>query len=185
MKDVLDLNLVTAHIKKGGIIAYPTEGVWGIGCDPYNEASVKIILHLKDREVGKGLVLVASDLGQIENLVQPLPINAQKLLKASCPGTDTWLIPDSNQVIPSWIKGNFATVAVRVSQHSLVKSICEKVGLLVSTSANPSGSDPALSSEQVENYFGDKNILIVPGELGDQQKPSRIRDLMSKEVIRN
>jgi L-threonylcarbamoyladenylate synthase len=185
MKGALDLNLITAHLKKGGIIAYPTEGVWGLGCDPFNEKSVKKVLRLKDREVDKGLVLVASDLGQIENLVQPLPINARNLLEAACPGPDTWLIPDTNQAIPSWIKGNFDTVAVRVSQHPLVKSVCNKVGLLVSTSANPAGSEPALSQEDVERYFGDKDILIVPGELGGQQKPSRIRDLLSQEVIRS
>jgi L-threonylcarbamoyladenylate synthase len=185
MTDALDLSTTTAYIKKGGIVAYPTEGVWGLGCDPFNEVSVNKILQLKEREVDKGLVLVAANLGQIKSLLQPLSQNARDLLKASCPGPDTWLIPDTDQVMPSWIKGNFATVAIRISQHPIVKSLCERVGLLVSTSANPSGCEPALTQEQVEFYFGNKNILILSGELGGQLKPSLIRDLMSQEVIRN
>lgn len=185
MTEDSELAAAAEHINIGGIVAYPTEGVWGLGCDPFNEASVNKILALKAREVDKGLVLVAANLDQIEALMQPLPQSARDLLEASCPGPDTWLIPDSDQVIPSWIKGNFATVAIRVSEHPLVKSLCEKVGLLVSTSANPSGSEPAMSQEQVELYFKDKKVLIVPGELGGQLKPSRIRDLLSKSVVRD
>ncbi|MFL2840813.1 MAG: L-threonylcarbamoyladenylate synthase [Pseudohongiellaceae bacterium] len=185
MIDILELTAAAAHIKQGGIIAYPTEGVWGLGCDPFNEESVRKILDLKGRQADKGLVLVAANLDQIKPLLQPLSQSARDLLESSCPGPDTWLIPDADQTIPSWIKGNYATVAVRVSKHPLVKSLCERVGLLVSTSANPSGSEPALSQEQVELYFEDKNVGIVPGKLGGQHKPSKIRDLLSKEIVRN
>lgn len=96
-----------------------------------------------------------------------MPINTRNLLDASCPGLDTWLMPDTNQIISSWIKGNFATVAVRASHHPLVKSMYKKVGLLVSTHSKPSGRQPVLLQEQVEKYFGDKDILIVPGKRGD------------------
>jgi L-threonylcarbamoyladenylate synthase len=185
MTDVLDLAEVPSFIESGGVIAYPTEGVWGLGCDPYNEKSVSRILQLKSREVDKGLVLVAVNLEQIQPLVQGLPQNARDLLQSSCPGPDTWLIPDTDQLIPRWIKGNFDTVAVRVSKHPLVKNLCERVGLLVSTSANPSGKDPALTQQEVEQYFEGKDICIVPGELGGQKGPSRIRDLLSLEVIRD
>ena len=185
MKGSIDFTVAEAHLKKGGIIAYPTEGVWGLGCDPYNEVSVKTILAIKDREIDKGLVLVAANLGQIKFLIKPLSQSARDLLEASCPGPDTWLIPDTDQAIPSWIKGKFDTVAIRVSKHPLVKSLCERVGLLVSTSANPSGREPALSQEQVELYFEKEKLIIVPGELGGQRKPSRIRDLLSQIVVRD
>ncbi len=185
MTEAMDLNRIAEHVNAGGIIAYPTEGVWGLGCDPFNEAAVTKILLIKDREIDKGLVLVASRLSQIQELVEPLPESARQLLKEECPGPDTWLIPDTDQAIPSWIKGNFATVAVRVSQHPVVKLLCERLGLLVSTSANPSGKEPALSRQQVEKFFNGEDILIVPGELGDQQKPSRIRDLLSQKIIRS
>ena len=184
MIDTSILANAVEYIRQGGIIAYPTEGVWGLGCDPYNKAAVIKILQLKDRPIEKGLILVAASLQQITPLLGPLSQNYRSVLEASCPGPDTWLIPDTDQVIPSWIKGNFDTVAVRISLHPVVKSLCEKVGLLVSTSANPAGSNPALSRQQVEQYFGNEKIFIVPGELGKQAKPSVIRDLVSQDVIR-
>ena len=159
MTGVIDFKTLAAHLEEGGVIAYPTEGVWGLGCDPLNEVSVKKICALKGRNVEKGLVLVAANLDQINFLTKTLSRHAQAILEASCPGPDTWLIPDTDKVIPSWIKGNFVTVAVRVSQHPIVKSLCENIGLLVSTSANPSGSEPANSQQQVEAYFRNKNIF--------------------------
>ena len=184
MTDSYRLASAAEHIKKGGIIAYPTEGVWGLGCDPYNQEAVRQVLKIKDRPEEKGLILVAASLQQLSPLLKNLPAGSRSLLEASCPGPDTWLIPDPDQIIPAWIKGNFATVAVRVSQHPIVKSLCEKAGLLVSTSANPAGCDPALSQQQLEQYFSADNIFIVPGELGGQTKPSLIRDLLSRQVIR-
>ncbi len=183
MKHAPDLSTVQSHLKRGGIIAYPTEGVWGLGCDPFNETAVLRILELKEREQEKGLILVASALQQIEMLLESLPLPARQQLQSACPGPDTWLIPDPNQKIPSWIKGSFATVAVRVSQHPLVSSLCEQCGLLVSSSANPSGRAPALSEQEVAEYFKDE-VMIVPGELGSQDGPSRIIDLQSGQVIR-
>jgi L-threonylcarbamoyladenylate synthase len=183
MKQTLDLSIVQSHLKRGGIIAYPTEGVWGLGCDPFNETAVIRILELKGREQEKGLILVASALQQIEMLLEDLPPLARHQLQSACPGPDTWLIPDPNQKIPPWIKGSFATVAVRVSQHLLVSTLCDQCGLLVSTSANPAGRAPALSEQEVAEYFNDE-VMIVPGELGGQDGPSRIIDLQSSRVIR-
>ncbi|MAM69984.1 MAG: tRNA threonylcarbamoyladenosine biosynthesis protein RimN [Gammaproteobacteria bacterium] len=172
------------HLLKGGIIAYPTEGVWGLGCDPFNEKAVLRILKLKGREVEKGLILAASSLEQIGHLLSNLSQEHLSLLQQSCPGPDTWLIPDTDQKIPQWIKGSFATVAVRVSAHPVVKKLCDELGLLVSTSANPAGKEPALSQEEVESYFSGEDLLIIPGELGGQDGPSRIVDLESLKIIR-
>jgi len=139
MKDTLDLNQVTTCIEKGAMIAHLAEGGWDIDCDPFNETPVKIISNIKEREAGNGIVSSAPELSQLGNLPKTLPVKARKLLKASGLGRDTWSIPDTNQVIPSCIKGNFATVAATVSLHPLLKSLCEKAGLLVSSSANPCG----------------------------------------------
>ncbi len=185
MTEDLTISSIRDHINAGGIIAYPTEGVWGLGCDPNNERAVMRILQLKGREVEKGLILVASSLDQIGPLIEQLPTAARTRLEQSCPGPDTWLIPDPNQVIPVWIKGSFTSVAIRVSKHPLVRTLCEACGLLVSTSANPAGRDPALSQEQVEDYFATADVRIVPGELGGQDGPSRIIDLQSQQVIRS
>jgi L-threonylcarbamoyladenylate synthase len=170
----------------GGVIAYPTEGVWGLGCDPFNEAAVMRLLALKQREVEKGLIVVAADTGQIAGLLQGLDDTLLMKLKDSWPGPNTWLLPDPNQSYPGWIKGKFATIAVRVSAHPVVRQLCLAFGgPIVSTSANEATQPPALTLDQVLGYFPDSLDAVVPGELGGQQGPSVIRDLVQDTVLRS
>lgn len=176
-------------LKKGEVIAYPSEGVWGLGCDPFNREAVERILSLKSRSVEKGLILVSSSLDQINPLLENLTPELRKKLEKSCPGPDTWLIPDPGQLIPAWIKGKFDTVAVRVSEHLTVQHLCIGFGgLIVSTSANPEGLPPAKNEQEVREYFpkGERSGLdiIVPGRLGAQDGPSSIKDLMSQQILR-
>lgn len=172
-------------IQKGAVIAYPTEGVWGLGCDPFNKAAVNKILALKQRPVNKGLILVAGSFDQVVDLTKNLQSEHMALLQESWPGPHTWLLPDTEQSIPVWIKGQFDTVAVRVSAHALVADLCQACGgMLVSTSANPGDKPPALTREQVEAYFPVGIDMILPGEIGGQSGPSEIRNLMTQQVIR-
>jgi len=107
------------------------------------------------------------------------------LLWETWPGPNTWLVPDVDQVIPSWIKGQFETVAIRVSEHPLVVDLCLAAGgMIVSTSANPGEQPPALNQDEVESYFPKGLDMILPGALGGLSGPSQIRDLMSQAVIR-
>jgi L-threonylcarbamoyladenylate synthase len=180
-----DIEKAARLIQQGAVIAYPTEGVWGLGCDPYNKEAVDRILALKKRPISKGLILVAGSVEQIANLATNLKPEHAGLLQESWPGPHTWLLPDTEQSIPSWIKGDFDTVAVRVTAHALVVELCEAIGgMLVSTSANPGDQAPALTREQVEEYFPDGIDMILPGELGGQSGPSEIRNLMTQQVIR-
>ena len=179
------IDAAASSLRQGGVIAYPTEGVWGLGCDPFNEPAVQRILTLKQRPVEKGLILVAASIEQTQVLTGPLPQPCKKRLDETWPGPNTWLIPDPDHVIPAWIRGQFDTVAIRVSRHPAVVALCEKFGgMLVSTSANPADLPPALTEQQVRDYFPDGIDLVLPGELGGQQGPSTIRDLMSELVIR-
>lgn len=172
-------------LKSGGVIAYPTEGVWGLGCDPFDELAVHRILRLKRRPVEKGLILVAASINQIAALVEPLDSNQKALLQASWPGPNTWLLPDPDQLVPLWIKGKFDTVALRVSDHPLVQALCKgNGGPIVSTSANPGTLPPARSRVRVLSWFRGRVDLVVPGRLGSAQGPSTIRDLRSSNVIR-
>lgn len=172
-------------LRQGGIIAYPTEGVWGLGCDPGNENAVSRLLVMKARPESKGLILVAGTLDQVEPLLESLEHNQRQVLQESWPGPVTWLVPDVDQLIPDWIKGQFETVALRVSGHPLVAGLCEKFGgMIVSTSANPGDEPPALTQEEVESYFPSGIDMIVPGELGGLSGPSEIRDLASGRVLR-
>lgn len=170
---------------KGGVIAYPTEGVWGLGCDPFNKTAVLRVLELKQRPVAKGLILIAASIDQVGTLASSLPAGYREILAESWPGPHTWLLPDPDQNIPAWIKGEFSTVAVRVSAHPLVVSLCESAGgMIVSTSANPADKPPALTQAEVETYFSAGLDFILPGELGGQSGPSTIRDLMSQQLVR-
>ncbi len=169
----------------GGIIAYPTEGVWGLGCDPFDEAAVHRILALKQRPVEKGLILVAAGVDQVAALLTPLTAGQRATVLATWPGPTTWLLPDPEQLVPAWIKGKFATVAVRVSAHPGVVRLCRAFGgPLVSTSANPADAPPALSRLRVLTWFGAELDYIVPGRLGGHSGPSTIRDLHSAEPVR-
>ncbi len=173
-------------LNNGGVIAYPTESVWGLGCDPFDPLAVEKILRLKQRAVDKGLIVVAASIEQVASLVRPLSSEQQALLKSTWPGPTTWLLPDPDQCFPGWIRGNFSTVAVRVSAHPLVRQLCDAFGApLVSTSANPAMFPPARSRLRVQRWFGRHVDYVLPGRLGGNDKPSTIRDLQSGSVIRS
>ena len=170
----------------GGVIAYPTEAVWGLGCDPFDPLAVEKILQLKQRPVEKGLIVVAGDIAQVAPLIDPLSAAEKQLLNDSWPGPTTWLLPDPDQCFPAWIRGTFSSVAVRVSAHPLVKRLCLAYGApLVSTSANPASLPPARSRQRVMSWFGRHLDYVVPGRLGGNAKPSVIRDLRSGSTIRS
>lgn len=167
----------------GGVIAYPTEAVWGLGCDPWDGEAVMQLLALKQRPVEKGLILVADAMEQFDFLLHDLPEIWVNRLAGSWPGPYTWLVPHQGR-LPMWISGQHDTVALRVSDHPLVRQLCAQTGPLVSTSANPAGRPAARSRLRVQQYFGDALDLVVSGALGGRRNPSLIRDLRSGDVVR-
>lgn len=172
-------------VRSGGVIAYPTEAVWGLGCNPWDHSAVDRLLLLKRRPVSKGLILVASSVDQVARLLENLDMEQKQQVLSSWPGPNTWLIPDATNLVPQWIKGDFSSVAVRVTDHPLVKVLCDRVGMpIVSTSANPSGCKPALTKLQVSNYFGSNIDFSISGSLGKSAKPSVIRDAITGTIIR-
>jgi L-threonylcarbamoyladenylate synthase len=183
---ILDFRIRQAvHVLNGGgIIAYPTEAVWGLGCDPVDELAVARILELKDRTVQKGLILVAASQQQFEWLLHDLTTPQRSRLDLSWPGNTTWLVPHRGRV-PGWISGNHDTVALRVSDHRVTRDLCQAFGgPLVSTSANARGCRAAQQQFQVRRYFGDAIDYLVSGNLGGKRSPSMICDLVSDRVIR-
>ena len=169
----------------GGVLACPTEGVWGLSCDPWSEPAVTRVLQLKERSWRKGLILVAGRLEQFDWLLRDLPRAQRSRLELSWPGPVTWLVPHAGRV-PEWIRGEHATVALRVSAHPAVQALCEAFGgPLVSTSANRAGAQEAREPFQVFRYFGSGVDGIVPGRLGGRAGPSAIRDLETDAVLRD
>ena len=179
------LGLVSETLETSGVIAYPTEAVWGLGCDPWNQEAVMKLLEIKKRPVEKGVILIAASEEQVFPLLENLTAEQREQLSASWPGPYTWLLPDPNQWTPDWIRGRFSTVAVRVSAHPVVKALCEKAGKpLVSTSANLAGEAPLMTQKEVSEQLGDQLDLIIAGETGARTEPSEIRDLQSGQLIR-
>lgn len=182
------IDSTVAQLKQGHTIAYPTEAVWGLGCDPHNEQAFQNILKLKNRPMEKGVILLASTIDQIQPMLETLSLDTQKCIIETWTNTSqnsratTWLLPAID--VPKWITGKHASVAVRVTQHPLCKAICENFGsFIVSTSANPAGLEPARNYEEAQQYFGNK-VYYVKGDLGICQEPSKIIDALTGQTIR-
>ncbi|MFQ5643638.1 MAG: L-threonylcarbamoyladenylate synthase [Thiogranum sp.] len=171
-------------IKNGGVVAYPTEAVFGLGCDPANPQAVARLLALKNRPWQKGLILLAANLQQVEPWLRPLNDAHLQQLGKSWPGPTTWLLPAAD-ACPDWLRGTHDTLAVRISAHPLVRRLCDILAApVVSTSANRSGQQPARSVLETRLRFGTRIDFVLPGALGDLKQPTRIRDLASGKLIR-
>lgn len=179
-----DLQPVIAAVKHGGVIAYPTEAVYGLGCDPQQLPAVKRILQLKHRPAAKGLILIAANLEQLTPWILPLSATLQAQVMATWPGPVTWLLPVKADVSP-FIRGEHATVGVRITAHPLCRELCLQLGhALISTSANLSNQAPARSAQQVAEYFPQQLDAILEGALGEQAQPTLIRDGLTGAIIR-
>lgn len=166
------------------MIAYPTEAVWGLGCEPLNRHAVERLLALKQRPGGKGFILIAAEFEQVKPFIAPVPKAKLKVALDSWPGPHTWLMPAAEWV-PKYLTGGRATLAVRVTAHPVASALCRAYGgPIVSTSANISGRPPARTALQVRRMFGGKLDYILPGETSGLTKPTPIRDLMTDKLVR-
>lgn len=171
-------------LRAGGVIACATEGVWGLACDPCNEAAVRRILDLKRRDADKGLILVAAEFAQVERYLRHVPADKLVEIRDSWPGPVTWIVPHRGE-LPVWITGVWPGVAIRVSDHLQLQALCLGFGgAIVSTSANPQGQAPARSAQMVRRYFGNRIDYLLPGALGGRRRPSEIRDALSGRIVR-
>jgi len=177
------LSRVRAHLKQGGVIAYPTESCYGLGCDPRNRRAVMKLLRLKGRPQHKGLILIGADFSQLQSYAAPLSAEQWRRVAPFWPGPTTWLLPAA-RMTPAWLRGSHKSIAVRVSAHPLAARLCQALGMaLVSTSANRAGMTPARSYRQCVQEFGAR-VLTVPGQIGRRRRPSTIMDMASGGVMR-
>ena len=167
----------------GGVIAYATEAVFGLGCDPLNAQAVARILAIKQRDAAKGFILIAADISQLEPFMQ-IDQRMRTALLETWPGPVTWVVPASGGV-PEYLTGGRDTLAVRVTAHPVARALCEATGLaLVSTSANLSGHSPLRSPITVRRLLGKHVDYVVPGTVGGLKKPTEIRDARTGAVLR-
>jgi len=171
-------------LQQGGVIAYPTESVFGLGCDPDTPDAVQRILALKQRPIEKGLILIAASFDQVKKYLQPVSPDIQQRVFATWPGPHTWLWP-VNDDVPELLRGHYSTLAIRVSAHPVVQQICNSLGkAIVSTSANPAGKPPACNADEIRQYFDERLDFIIDTGTGECGSPTEIRDAMSNRIIR-
>jgi L-threonylcarbamoyladenylate synthase len=167
-------------LHQGGIVAYPTEACFGLGCDPTNESTVSRLLGLKEREVEKGLILIAATVEQLSPYVATFPRKAL----VTWPGPYTWLL-ESTPSAPAWITGGHDRIAVRVTSHPQAAALCRQAGIsIVSTSANRAGRPPTKTHDEVSRCFGDEIDYVLPGEIGKLERPTPITDGITGKIIR-
>jgi len=170
-------------LQEDGVLAYPTEAIFGVGCDPWSETAIIKLLAMKRRPLEKGLILIAADFNQLQDFIQPLSAELLAKVNQSWPGPTTWLLPVRESVSPL-LTGGRQTLAVRVTAHPLAAELSRRFGgPLVSSSANITGLRPAKNVHQVHWQLPELDY-VLPGACGGATKPSTIRDVLTDEVLR-
>jgi L-threonylcarbamoyladenylate synthase len=171
------------YVRQGGVIAYPTETVYGLGCDPLCARAVNRINALKGRDAGKGLIVIASRLHQLDTLIDVPDRNDRADIVGEHVPT-SWIVPAKSSA-PGWITGRHNTIAIRITSHPLVMRLCDQLDhALVSTSANPAGKKPALNALQLHRYFNGMVDSMLVSNHNCSGRPSKIRDLKSRRLLR-
>jgi L-threonylcarbamoyladenylate synthase len=182
MSSPFQIRQAASAIRNQGVICYPTESVFGLGCDPLSYTAVDKILQLKQRPVEKGLILIAGCIEQLTPYV--LLSDAQRTQILEQASATTWLVSKS-AATPPWISGQHSKVAIRLSKHPLVQALCNQLDhAIVSTSANPSTQAAARTLLRVKQYFPGELDYYLNGALGDVGNATPIIDIESGAIIR-
>ena len=171
----------------GGVLAYPTEAVFGLGCDPHDRDALERLFALKERPATQGVLLIAADVGQVMPYIDisRVPDAVMGQVLDSWPGPNTWVFPRSD-LVPDWVAGGHEGIALRVTAHEPTAALCRAFERpLVSTSANPHGQPPARDIATLEAYFGDRLEGALDAPLGGLARPSTIRDALTGAMIRS
>lgn len=174
------------ELYKKSVIAYPTESVFGLGCDPDSKNAVKKLLKMKKRKVSKGFILIASSYKQFIPYIDNTKISKKQIIIMM----NEWYKKNVSFVVPACqnintlLVGKYHTIAIRIINHKNTKKLCRFFGKpLVSTSANLSGFLPCKTISELKMQFN-KKIIILSGNIGNKKKPSEIRDILTGKLIR-
>ena len=186
MAATLSVEEAVAAMRRGGLIAYPTEAVWGLGCDPFDAVAVQRRFEVKQRPEAKGLILIAASLSQLDSLIDldVLPLERRDAVLSSWPGPHTWTVP-ARVGVPERVRGEHATLAVRVTAHPVAAALCLAFGgPIVSTSANLAGDPPPRQRCDLDPRVLAGIDGVVDGATGDLDRPTPIRDAHSGHPLR-
>ncbi|KPV39800.1 tRNA threonylcarbamoyladenosine biosynthesis protein RimN [Thiohalorhabdus denitrificans] len=163
-------------LREGGVLAYPTESCFGLGCDPRNQAAVERVLAAKGRAEAKGLILIGASWEHLAPYMGRLTVPMRRRMDRAWPGPVTFLVPPS-AAVPPWVRGDHARVALRWTAHPHAARLCKAFGgALVSTSANREGEPPARTAVQCRETFGSALDGCLRGRVGPRRAPSAIID---------
>lgn len=178
------LRKIKQHLKEGGVIAYPTESCYGLGCLPQHAQGLRRLIRLKKRPQHKGMIVIAADLKQFKPWLKPLSPQITTQLHHTWPAAITFLLPSSDHVLPQLRGKGRNKLAVRVPDHAQARHLCKQNrSALVSTSCNRAGQRPCRTSREVQRRFG-KQVFIIKGLIGKYRSPSKIIDVISGQRLR-
>lgn len=184
LRTPLNPRRLRAHLRRGGLVAYPTESCYGLGAAPDNRRALNKILRLKKRPQGKGLIVAANSLKQLGGLLRPLAEDERRELESVWPAAKTFVLPADRRVLPELRGRGRSKLAVRVPDHALVRRLCALAGMpLVSTSCNRSGGRPCKSEREARRLFG-RQVWVIGGRTGGRRAPSEIIDWDSRRRLR-
>ena len=190
MAKILDLDNKNECLKfkklffEGAVFAYPTEAVFGLGCNIDNKNSINKILNLKKRDASKGLIVISDNIEKVRNLISD---DYFKLFvqSSSTAIPTTWLYPASSIVLPE-VTGGSNKIAIRITRHEASRNLCKLLNSpIISTSANIAGKKPMLKIDETLDFFGNNIDYVINDKIGESTKPSRILDLITKKVLRD
>ena len=183
-KKSLNLDSSVEWLKAGKILIHPTESIWGLGCDAFNEEAVTSIFKIKNRNKNKSFILLIKSLESVKNYLQDINIEDIKYLHEYWPGPYTFLIK-YNEKLPEHLRNETNKIALRVSNHLPIRSLFNSFsGFMISTSANISGQKSLQDPEEIINSFEYDEMAFYDELLGTNSSPSTIIDLETKAVIR-
>ncbi len=182
LRDAKKRELIVGDLKNGKIMIYPTETVYGIGCDAFNDTAVNRIFEIKKRPLSKSLIVLIEDIEMVKELVVEIKPVAKELIMAFWPGPLT-MIFKAKSGINKLLTGKTGTIALRQSPYPLLESIFEDFHHpIVSTSANISNEKPAASIQDIPTFITDKVDLIIDGGRINNI-PSTVIDVTDNKIV--
>ncbi len=169
-------------LKQGGLVAFPTDTVYGLGASASNQPAVARIYQVKERPKDMALPLLLAHTSQINEVACPVPPIAWLLADKFLPGALTIVLYKSNSVLDI-VTGGGSTVAVRIPAHPIPVALAEDLGPIVGTSANLSGKPSALTADEVCSQFGDKIDLVIDGGRCPGGRESTIVDVTGEVPV--
>jgi L-threonylcarbamoyladenylate synthase len=177
-------NLASAvqALKRGQVIVFPTETLYGLGADALNEAAVEKVFQLKGRDSGNPIPVLVANQGMLDTLVAKVPTTAQRLIDRYWPGPLTLVLPGRKN-IPKYLCNSSGGVGVRISSQPIATLLINGLGRpLTATSANPSGKEPARTLQEAERYFAQQVELFVDGGTLTSKTGSTVVEVMEDNI---